>query len=178
MKRFISVTIILLICCSLLACSTFGTGLKNPVTFYYPRSITTYGQEDSIISSEFREASGHANDLEYLISLYLHGPMDDTMVATFPQGTKLISLNQKNGVLYLTLSDSFANQSSLDLSVACACLSKTCFELCAVEKVEIRTENIPLGNTQVIVMTKDNVQFYDNSAQNNSVSNPTQEDRE
>ena len=125
MKRFLSVAIILLICCSLLACSTFGTGLKDPVTFYYPRSITTYGQEDSIISYEFREASGHANDLEYLISLYLHGPMDDSMVSPFPQGTRLISLKQNDGILYLTLSDSFANQSSLDLSIACACLSKT-----------------------------------------------------
>lgn len=173
MKRFFSVAMIILICCSLFGCNSFGTGIKEPVTFYYPRSLATYGHEDSIIASELRESSGHTNDPDYLISLYLHGPMDDSLVSPFPQGTSLISLEQENHILYLVLSDSFANQSNLDISIACACLSKTCFELCSVEQVEIRTENIPLGQTQAVVITKDNIQLHDNSAVTITEPNPT-----
>lgn len=173
MKRFFAAAAITLVCCLLLGCSSFGTGIKEPVTFYYPRSLATYGHEDSIIASELRESSGHTNDPDYLISLYLHGPMDDNLVSPFPQGTSLISLQQEDHILYLTLSDSFANQSSLDISIACACLSKTCFELCNVEQVEIRTASIPLGQTQTVVITKDNIQLHDNSAENVTAPNHT-----
>lgn len=174
MKRLLSVVFVLLVGCSLFACSTYGTGIKDPVTFYYPRSIVTYGQEDSIIASEFREASGHANDPDYLISLYLRGPMDDGLISPFPPGSNLIEFKQEDGVIFLTLSNAFANQSGLDLSVACACLSKTCFELCDADQVEIRAESIPLGTAQAIVMTRDSLLLHDNSAENASASNPTE----
>ncbi len=55
--------------------------MKNPVTFYYPRREYQYGAEDGVISSEQREASGHADDLHYLLSLYLIGPSSDELVS-------------------------------------------------------------------------------------------------
>ena len=70
MKRFFY--LFLCLCLFLPGCS--GELMKNPVTFYYPRREYQYGAEDGVISSEQREASGHADDLHYLLSLYLIGP--------------------------------------------------------------------------------------------------------
>lgn len=174
MKRLLSIVLIVLLCCPLFACSTFGTGIKDPATFYYPRSIVTYGVENSVIASEYREAAGHANDPHYLISLYLRGPMDDGLVSPFPTGTSLIGFYQEDRVVYLTLSDAFASLSGLDLSVACACLCKTCFDLCDADRVEIRAESALLGKTQTITMTRDSILLHDNSAESVSASNPTE----
>ena len=61
MKRFFC--LLLCLCLFLPGCS--GELMKNPVTFYYPRREYQYGAEDGVISSEQREASGHADDLHH-----------------------------------------------------------------------------------------------------------------
>ena len=86
MKRFFC--LLLCLCLFLPGCS--GELMKNPVTFYYPRREYRYGAEDGVISSEQREASGHANDLRYLLSLYLIGPSSDELVSPLPWGTRLL----------------------------------------------------------------------------------------
>ena len=93
MKRFFC--LLLCLCLFLPGCS--GELMKNPVTFYYPRQEYRYGAEDGVISSEQREASGHTNDLRYLLSLYLIGPSSDELVSPLPWGTRLLGVSRDPG---------------------------------------------------------------------------------
>ena len=99
MKRFLC--LLLCLCLFLPGCS--GELMKNPVTFYYPRREYRYGAEDGVISSEQREASGHTNDLRYLLSLYLIGPSSDELVSPLPWGTRLLGVSRENGTVTLEL---------------------------------------------------------------------------
>ena len=101
MKRFFC--LLLCLCLFLPGCS--GELMKNPVTFYYPRREYQYGAEDGVISSEQREASGHANDLRYLLSLYLIGPSSDELVSPLPWGTRLLGVSRQDGTVTLELTD-------------------------------------------------------------------------
>ena len=58
-----------------------------------------------MISSEQREASGHADDLHYLLSLYLIGPSSDELVSPLPWGTRLLGVSRENGTVTLELTD-------------------------------------------------------------------------
>ena len=49
----------LLFCLLLSGCSNIGDHIKDPVTFYYIRSQTQYFDDNAVIVSEEREASGH-----------------------------------------------------------------------------------------------------------------------
>ena len=55
MKRLL----ILLLCMVLLlsGCGTSQPKMEDPVTFYYPRTEYIYGQSDSVIAPETREAT-------------------------------------------------------------------------------------------------------------------------
>lgn len=101
MKRFFC--LFLCLCLFLPGCS--GELMKNPVTFYYPRREYQYGAEDGVISGEQREASGHADDLHYLLSLYLIGPSSDELVSPLPWGTRLLGVNRQDGTITLELTD-------------------------------------------------------------------------
>ncbi|MFR2867944.1 MAG: hypothetical protein ACLTCK_08360, partial [Oscillospiraceae bacterium] len=101
MKRFFC--LFLCLCLFLPGCS--GELMKNPVTFYYPRREYQYGAEDGVISSEQREASGHADDLHYLLSLYLIGPSSDELVSPLPWGTRLLGVNRQDGTITRELTD-------------------------------------------------------------------------
>ena len=112
MKRFFC--LLLCLCLFLPGCS--GELMKNPVTFYYPRREYQYGAEDGVISGEQREASGHADDLHYLLSLYLIGPSSDELVSPLPWGTRLLGVNRQDGTITLELTDTCLTMTNLSIT--------------------------------------------------------------
>ena len=135
MKRIIC--LILAAVFLLSGCCLSGERIKEPVTFYYVRAEYPYTAKDSIFASEEREASGHRNDLTYLLALYLIGPTDEELVSPIPRGTRIYSAVIHQDTVYLNLSDTTSTLTDSAFSIACACLSLTCMDLTDAEFVTV-----------------------------------------
>lgn len=133
MKRFFC--LFLCLCLVLPGCSS--ELMKDPVTFYYPRREYQYGAEDGVISSEQREASGHADDLRYLLSLYLIGPSSEELVSPLPRGTRLLGVSREDGTITLELTDTSLTATDTEFTLACACLTMTTLSIVSGDEVTI-----------------------------------------
>ena len=154
MKRIFS-----LILCLLLVFCLAGCQKKESVQFYYLRSEVQYGLADGVIASESREISLEGTSLEYLLKLYLEGPVSQELRSPFPAGTALVSLSRNDTQLTVTLSEVFSRLENVNYTVACACVASTGFSLTDAESVTI------LSGDTVITLTRNNVSFWDESGE-------------
>lgn len=127
----------LLLLCSLLLTGC-GTTPKEPVTFYY---LNTNYEEDmsSAIGSELREASGHREDLTYLLALYLMGPAGEDLVSPLPDSTTVLSVEHHGSNVTITLSEPTEVLTDAQFTMACSCLTLTCLELTTATNVTIKS---------------------------------------
>lgn len=144
MKRIIALLLMALI---LTGCAFSGTKMKEPVSFYYLRSHSNDNSYDAffsegIIGSEEREASGHLDNLNYLLTIYFRGPLDPELTSPFPLGCRVLETQQENGCLTLLLNPILAENSDLDITIACACLAKTCMDLTDADTVQIESRDL------------------------------------
>lgn len=158
MKRWLAFLLILSFCLGLGACAQ-----KNAVTYYYVRNELDYqyGVADGVMVGEGREAAGHVDDLRYLLILYFHGPVSDNLRSPFPSGTTLEDLIQDEDILHIQLSGIVSLMEGTDLTLACACLARTCFELTDVQTITISAE--ALGSVSMTI-SRDSLLLMDDSA--------------
>ena len=137
----------LLLCCLILfsisGCPASENENTNPVFFYYLRNPSDYiyGSEDGVIFGESREISGHEGDLKYLLTLYLQGPLDEKLHPPFPDGCRILELQRDDTQLTLLLNANFSTLKDMDLTLACICISKTCFSLTDAQSIRIMAES-------------------------------------
>lgn len=144
MKRFVSFLLILTLLLS--GCSIIQEQFKDPVTYYYLRAHSDPDTRDvffsdGVIGSELREGSGHRNDLNYLLSIYLQGPLDERLHSPFPAGCRIVNIKKDDSLLTVVLSPNITELSDMDLTVACACLAKTCMTLTDANTVQIESSS-------------------------------------
>lgn len=154
MKRFF--VFIILAAMLLGGCGSQGQQMKEPVTFYYLRDQYRYGNSQSIMDGEEREVSGHRGDLRYLMALYLLGPSSEELRCPLPLGTRILSAEQEDGRITLTLSEVPASMTDTTFSLACACLSRTCLSLTEADSVTV------ISGSRSITMDADNLVLTDN----------------
>ena len=171
MKRFFA---LLLIAATVLSgCSAASQNIKEPVEFYYLRNCAEaedykdYFSEGAIVA-ELREASGHKDDLYYLISMYLRGPLSPDMVSPFPAGTNVTRVILNEGTLYVTLNAAAANAEDLELTLVWACLGKTCLALTDATAIQIESRSYDGKMLFRYTVTKDNL-IWDESLPTESV---------
>lgn len=131
MKRFACIVLLLLL---FAGCAM---ELESGVTFYYPRKSYIYNAADGVIASETREASGHLTDMQYLLTLYLQGPMDADLEEAFPTDTTLLSVKLEDTQLLVELSDTTEAMTDARFSLACTCLTLTCRDAFGVQSVTV-----------------------------------------
>lgn len=134
MKRLI--TFMLLFSLLLSGCSSSGEWIKEPVTFYYVQCDYQKDMEQVIVS-EVREASGHRNDLPYLLALYSMGPSSEDLESPFPKNTTILPTARTPYSIELTLSENAAAMTDSNLTLASACIALTCMELTDVQQVSV-----------------------------------------
>ena len=162
MKQIIRLSAVFMLLACLCACHYNESGdILEPVEFFYPRKPASfvYGSADGVITSESRESSGHVNDLNYLLTMYLRGPQDISLRNPFPTGCKLEEVYAEGSTLYIRFSKEFTTLENAELTLACAALSKTCFSIIGYETISIHAESD--GKLVHIELNPDSMQFSD-----------------
>ena len=150
MKQRILIFLSMLLLLSLTAC-----GIHDNVDFYYCRTNFIYNSQNSAISKETRDVTGHTEDLPYLLALYLVGPLDENLQSPFPVNTRLINVTQEGSTLILQLSRQADMLNDSDFSLACACLTMTCIEISEASDVTIICED------RTVTMNRDLLILHD-----------------
>lgn len=157
MKRAICIFLCLLVLLT-------GCEKKNnakTVTFCYRRVETIYGSADGILAEEERSVTGQPEDLASMLTLYLQGPESEELTLPIPHGTQLIDYCLENEMLTVTFSSHLAQLDGMDLTVACACIAATCFNLTDAQQVQIRTPDNSTGSGIFLSMSRNSLLIYD-----------------
>ena len=148
MKRIVAMILLM----ALLLCGC-ADKMREPVTFYYVRDSF---EEDmsQVIGTEQREASGHRDNLLYLLALYLMGPAEDSLVSPLPSYTTILSAEQMDSTVTVQLTDTTASLSDGQFTLACSCLTLTCLEITDAEYVTIISGNrsVTLGKDSLVLL--------------------------
>lgn len=170
MKKY-AIILCVIILLSLCAC-TPEQALQEPVAFYYPKAQVSYGTADGAITFELRESASLQNI--DLLSLYLKGPVGETLAQPFPENVDIMHFQFEDQEALLVLSDNYATLSGLSLSVANACLAKTVMELTTADTVSISCESKPLDGETVIILSKQSLILFDESISDASSNTSTE----
>ena len=159
MKRSLALLLSLCLAISMTACAR-----QNTVTYYYVRDPMEYqyGTADGVMVGESREAGSHADNLRYLLILYFHGPVSDYLESPFPSGTTLEELTRDGDRLDIRLSGVVAIMDSTDLTLACACLARTCFDMTDAQSVTISAK---FTEAVSVTIHRDSLLLVDDSAE-------------
>ena len=153
MKRLICLLLMCSLCMA--GCSVAGEWIKEPVTFYYV--CETYQKDmESVIASEIREASGHRDDLPYLLALYTMGPSTEDLKSPLPRNTKIILTEYTDSSVVLSISESASAINDADFTLASACIALTCMELVDTQQITV------ICGDRNITIQADNLLLHDN----------------
>lgn len=157
MKRTIALITVVFLLTSLFGCKQTGSVRepKEPVNFYYCNRADEHSHTEALISPELREALGHTNDHEYLLSLYLNGPLSYQYVSPFPRGVALHAFSFDNGVADITLSNQITQLTDFDATLAFACLTLTVKDLTGADSITIRAKDGLINDSASITLSPD-----------------------
>ena len=146
------------------------SGGDTTVNFYYCSDQIEYNGNGGVIKPEARQV--HLPDLDTelqeLINVYFNGPVSNNLRSPFPSGVTLKNYSTNNGVLQVILSIQISQLEDYDLTLACACLTKTLLEVFPAEAVEIRAEGGKMGDSISVSMSNNTLLFIDNCMQANN----------
>ena len=166
MKRWLALILVIILCFS--GCALEAGTNNNAVDFYYLR--THSGTYDSFFSagaigSETRFIPAHQQDLNYMLSLYLQGPSNPELESPFPVGCKVLELHEGDSQLTLVLNPIIAAKNDMDLTIACACLAKTCMAMTGATTIQVESHDQDGKILFTRIFTKDNLLLTDNYTQ-------------
>lgn len=136
MKRFFIAIFVVCLSVSLCACAYES---EESYSFYYLRSEETidYGSVHGLIAPVEREIAGQNAGVNYVLRLYLEGPLSEEFVSPFPAGTYLRTTYWEDNILTIVLSEEFSTLTNIQATLAGACLCATCHELTGAEQIQI-----------------------------------------
>ena len=169
MKRVIVILLSLAVLLSLWSCTAQKAPEEDTILFYYERDTGDpdrylYGTADGVIAPEERDLAGHGDDLWFLLTLYLKGPNSDGLVSPFPMNTALVDVFWEDTALTVTVSGSFSSLSDMEMTLAAASLSATCFGLTDAEAVNFTVTPVADERSYSLTLTRDDLILTDNAA--------------
>lgn len=156
MKRII--LIFSLISFLLCGCQLFSKGNREPVLFYYRQAEYNLGEPDGSIAVEERDGTGHITDMDYLLRLYLAGPLSEDLSSPFPSDVQLTNIRVGKNIVTITLSGSPDTLSETEKILACACLTLTSLEISDKGSIMI------CWGEDIITMNRSSLTLSDESA--------------
>lgn len=134
-----------------------------PTAFYYHNNLDAKEDFNNVFVAEIREGVQYQNDYILLINSYFAGPELENLVNPFPADLEAVSLRIEADTAYIVLSDQIAKLNSVDLTMACSCLSFTLFELTQCNYVRISAENDLLNNQDAILLSRESMFLLDDT---------------
>lgn len=161
MRKWVAYLLLL----SLLLC---GCGVsekkEEQLQFYYPTKNMDYNLGVSYLQAEPRDRVLTGYFLTEILNKYLQGPLDQMAYdMPFQYNTRVVYVVIENGIMDLTLSRGFATYKGLELTIACACITRTAIAITGVDAVRIRADQSMLDGADYIEMNANSVLFVDNS---------------
>ncbi len=163
MRRCLIFLLGLSILFSLIACVAEAPDLTASTNFFYRRVEPDYDAVDGMIASERRNILGVEDNLKAMLQLYFDGPQDAALISPFPKNLTVSHIWQQDTGILLDLSPELQTMSGIDLTLACACISMTCFDLTEAETVSLRVPGQLLNGQPILSMSRANLLLYDNS---------------
>ncbi len=162
MKRIRSILAILLTILLLSGC-TGNTSVypQSDITFYYKNVEFDYGSSDGVIAVELRDPRDCGNTYEEILECYLAGPKESGHISPFPAGITLEGFTTGRDRAYLTLSNHLSMLEGTDLSVACACLTRTVLGMTGLHSIEISVEHGSIGGESYVVFIENDFSYQD-----------------
>ena len=162
MKRTLCILICVIMLFLLAGCQAPD---NNLVRFYYCRNPQSnfYFEEDSVIHAELRDLAGHRKDLQYMLGLYLAGPMDEDLITSFSKQTRLLSVQQEGDNILIELSDHTKALSDSDFSLFCACLTLTCMDFIQCQSVTVSSGDRTVAMNQSNIILQDTLPLQENT---------------
>ena len=161
MKRQTIFVLILVLLLFIAGCTPNAAPPKNPVTFYYPAQDTVYDGKTPVIHPEIRDGASYEEDIAGLLALYLKGPSSETHRSPFPRGVTLTRFYTTSNTASMELSSEFAQLSGIDLTLACACIANTLFDLTGMDRIQIFVTDSQLDGQTSITLNRDDFYFTD-----------------
>ena len=154
MKRILCLILIFSVLVPVWGCSAPSF---DPVMFYYCRNPEQYQyfKTDGVIASEGRDLSGHSGDLQYLVALYLAGPLTENLTSPFPRKTRVLTVDKDSKSVQIELTDLTSTMTDSEFSLAATCLAKTCIPFAGVKEATVRS------GARTITINAKNVILYD-----------------
>lgn len=140
---------------------------SDSMDFYYVRSHYQYGKPQGVICAESRDVTGHAQDLPYLMALYLSGPLDEGLSSPFPRGTRLVNLYAQDNALFVELSPPAGSASSADFTLSSSCLALTFLYFSNVDQVTVTS------GENTITLNPENLLLYDQPSYSSTTTEET-----
>lgn len=160
MKRLICMLCILLFVPLMCACSEPQT-LQNTYSFYYCATDPGYGINTGVFAVEERETACKEGDYPLLIEEYLRGPRISNCTSPFPGGTYLEEFSLSDGTAVIILSPHMAFQTTANLVVCCACLSKTLFMFEDIHTIQISIQEYLINGEEYLTFTRNSFSEWD-----------------
>lgn len=137
MKRPLLILLVLSLALGCAGCKVFSGVKQENVVFYYEQAVYQYGRPDAVVSGEVRDITGHRGDMPYLLSLYMMGPLSDTLRSPFPAGMQVLDVSVRMDLIRITVSEELNTLTDSRRSLALACLATTGLELSGQESIVI-----------------------------------------
>lgn len=161
MKRWFCLLIATIISISGFGCTGKNTEIMKPINVFYCRNEVSYNTEDGVLFPETREFSGFEHNMVGFLNRYLDGPQSKHLYSPFPAGSKILELKQDHDDVRVVLSRDFSLLSGYELTICCACISRTVLELTNSQNVYLHIDGEQENDSAVLVMSRDNLLLMD-----------------
>ena len=161
MKQLISYLLVFFLLIALVGCAENTPAPKSPVSFFYPAIDVVYDGRTEVIQPEIREGAGFEEDIAGLLNLYLQGPVSEGFRSPFPSRMTVTRYSSTANTAILELSNEFSQLVGIELTLACASIAKTLFELTQFERVQIYATDAQLESQASITLERDDLYFID-----------------
>ena len=159
MKRIFLLMCVVALCVSLAGCSK-SFSMEKPVNVYYCAISIKNDSPTGMLQAEKRDLQGWQDNLRGFLNEYLAGPISSKLSSPFPAKGSIISLEETNNTIHITLNSHFLVLTPSELMLSYACLSKTLFELSDVEAVNLHIESTDTERSSITI-TRDNIWLTD-----------------
>ena len=173
MKRWISLLLISAFLLTVFGCAQQTTPPEMPVTFYYPAADTVYDGKSTVLHSEIRDGAEYESNIAGLLNLYLKGPVSESLRSPFTQRVTVTRYAVTSNMINLELSSEFAQLSGVNLTLACACIANTLFDLTELERIQIFATDSQLDGQTSITLDRNDILYTDIPVATDEVSEST-----